>query len=137
MWSFLKSAGKFLGICVVILYVLVNVFMIAGDNARRTEQSQAGYQPEYEYAVGEENVIFMYSLTSCGRCAAKRRELQDSGLAFEEYFIDQDAEKDRELQGKLRRSGFTGYSFGTPVFVINGNVIMNNPPLSKLRSYLK
>lgn len=84
-----------------------------------------------------DNSVIMYSLTTCGRCTMKRRELKAAGIPFEEYFIDQDRAAADKLTRKLIAAGGRGGSIGTPVFEINGKIIQGNPPLRDLQKLLK
>jgi glutaredoxin len=84
-----------------------------------------------------DNSVIMYSLTTCGRCTMKRRELKAAGIPFEEYFIDQDRAAADQLTRKLIAAGGRGGSIGTPVFEINGQIIQGNPPLRDLQKLLK
>ena len=47
----------------------------------------------------------MYSLTTCGFCKAKARELRSERIAFKEYYIDKDKQRQDELNDKLQKAG--------------------------------
>lgn len=48
------------------------------------------------------NELIMYSLTTCGFCKQKARELRAESISFKEYFIDNDKKRMDELNLKLR-----------------------------------
>lgn len=81
--------------------------------------------------------LVMYSLTTCGRCNLKRKELNEARIPFTEYFIDKDNAANKRLWDKINDAGMRMNSVGTPVFEINGELIMNNPPLETLKARLK
>lgn len=61
--------------------------------------------------------LLMYSLRDCPTCERARRELTDEGTAFEERFVDDDPEAQREvLRLTLQRT--------VPVFVRDGKVVI-------------
>jgi glutaredoxin len=76
--------------------------------------------------------IVMYSLTTCGYCNIKRKELRARGIPFVEYFVDTDPARRDELFAKLRDSGFRGGAFGTPTFEVNGRMLPNNPSIETI-----
>lgn len=51
------------------------------------------------------NEVIMYSLTTCGFCKAKARELRSERIAFKEYYIDKDKQRQDELNDKLQKAG--------------------------------
>ncbi len=75
------------------------------------------------------NEVIMYSLTTCGYCKAKVKELDEAGMQYVEYFIDKDPSKKAELSEKLRLAGFEAGGFGVPIFDVHGTMLINNPAL--------
>ena len=78
--------------------------------------------------------LIMYSLTTCGYCKQKVKELNSAGIPFTEYFIDKDANKRKELYEKMARAGFPAQGYGTPLFDAYGHMLPNNPSLAKIIS---
>ncbi len=78
--------------------------------------------------------LIMYSLTTCGFCKQKAKELKSADISFTEYFIDEDYERANELNGKLAKAGYTADSYGTPIFDAYGYMLPNNPSVSKIVS---
>ncbi len=52
------------------------------------------------------NEVIMYSLTTCGYCKQKARELDEADIPYREYFIDKDSNRRDELTSKLQQAGF-------------------------------
>ena len=78
----------------------------------------------------------MYSLTTCGFCKQKVKDLEKQNIKFKEYFIDKDVEKRKELTAKLDRAGFARKRYGTPIFEANGVMLPNNPKMGLIKSKL-
>jgi len=83
------------------------------------------------------NELIMYSLTTCGYCKKKAKELRQENIAFTEYFIDKDNSRMNELNEKLRKAGFKARGYGTPLFDVKGYMLPNNPSLDKIKKYLE
>jgi len=81
--------------------------------------------------------VIMYSLTTCGYCKQKARELDASGIKYHEYFIDVDAKRREELTEKLQKAGFAPRAWGTPILDVHGVILPNNPSLQKIREQLR
>ncbi|KAB7622662.1 glutaredoxin family protein [Alkalilimnicola sp. S0819] len=92
-------------------------------------------EPERERVAVHDQVI-MYSLTTCGYCKAKRRELTNAGIAFQEVFIDLDRSRQDELNAKLEAAGYPPRRYGTPILDVKGFMLPNNPDLGEIRRYL-
>ena len=84
-----------------------------------------------------ENVVVMYSLTTCPYCKQMRALLTRSGIPFTEYFIDTDAERMQEFNQLLAASGALPGSIGTPTFLVNNVFLPNNPGLDVIKRNLK
>lgn len=77
--------------------------------------------------------LIMYSLTTCGFCKQKARELRNENIPFIEYFIDKDKQRNNELTEKLKKAGFKPKSYGTPIFDAYGIMLPNNPSISAIK----
>ena len=84
---------------------------------------------------GSSNLI-MYSLTTCGYCTQKRKELHRERIRFTEYFIDSDRNREKEMTQKLASAGFPPGGYGTPIFEVYGVMMPNNPPLRDIKKEL-
>ncbi|MDQ7988926.1 MAG: DUF805 domain-containing protein [Candidatus Dactylopiibacterium sp.] len=82
--------------------------------------------PAGRYAA--HNRVVMYSLTTCPWCREKREQLTAAGVPFTELFLDTDVAAMRAFEARLREAGHRG-GVGTPSFEINGELLLNNPPL--------
>jgi hypothetical protein len=91
--------------------------------------------PIQRLAVVHDEVI-MYSLTTCGYCKLKARELDDAGISYQEYFIDKDGKRRDELTAKLQHAGFAPRNWGTPILDVKGVMLPNNPSLKKIQGSL-
>lgn len=78
--------------------------------------------------------LIMYSLTTCGYCKQKAKELRLAGIPYTEYYIDKDHKRRVELNDKLSKSGYPAKGYGTPIFDAYGYMLPNNPPVSKITS---
>lgn len=83
------------------------------------------------------NEVTMYSLTTCGFCVQKRRELEEEGIPFREVFLDNDNDVADEMMRKLTTQGFSVARVGTPTLDVNGVMLPNNPDLAEIRRYLR
>lgn len=94
-------------------------------------QSQKGYQ------YGEDhNKVIMYSLTTCGYCKQKVRQLKQENIAFTEYFIDTNPQRRQELYSKLDRAAYPSRNIGTPTFDVHGTLLTNNPSMAAIKQVL-
>ena len=80
--------------------------------------------------------VIMYSLTTCGFCVQKKRELRAAGIRFEEYCIDKDEVKNAELGDKLKLAGYPPKSYGTPILDVHGFMLPDNPSLEEIQRRL-
>jgi len=85
------------------------------------------------YTGNPHDKIIMYSLTTCGYCTQKRKQLTAEKIPFNEYFIDRDLSRRDELTHKLQQAGIRAQAIGTPTFDVHGKMLINNPPLEKIR----
>ncbi len=93
--------------------------------AGRSSAAAGAYDPARDRIV-------MYSLTTCGYCAAKRQEFDAAGMTYSEYFVDQDQGAAQALNEKLLASGHRGGGVGTPIIEVNGVLLPNNPPMEAI-----
>jgi glutaredoxin len=85
----------------------------------------------------EHDRLIMYSLTTCGYCDQKRRDLIAARIPFTEHFIDKDPGRQDEFARKLEKAGIPPQAVGTPSFDARGYMLINNPSLEKIREYLE
>jgi len=87
-----------------------------------------------EGSLGEyHDELIMYSLTTCGYCKKKARELKKQNIPFIEYYVDEDTKRKEELANKLKKAGIQARSYGTPIFDAYGTMLPNNPSISKIK----
>jgi glutaredoxin len=98
--------------------------------------SQANDQSSVKRIPIAHDQVIMYSLTTCGYCKQKGRELDRAGIEYKEYFIDKDHKRRDELTNKLKLAGFEPRSWGTPIMDIKGVMLPNNPSMKKIMKYL-
>lgn len=113
----------------LLIFVLAMAAYGVWDNYH-TEQPAAGL-------VAAHNDVIMYSLTTCGFCKQKGRELQAAGIGYREYFIDKDMERRNELNEKLEKAGLPPRSYGTPILDVHGTMLPNNPSLDRIRQSMR
>lgn len=80
--------------------------------------------------------VIMYSLTTCGYCKAKGKELRQAGIRYSEYFIDEDKSRMNELNDKLEKSGLPPRRYGTPIMDVKGYMMPNNPSMEKIQAQI-
>jgi len=114
----------------IILFVLFSIFFFYafGWQQKNDEIVDVGSRPDYE--------LVMYSLTTCGFCKQKVKELKNERIEFKEYFIDNDDNIKKLVTIKLERAGFAPQRYGTPIFEANGVMLPNNPKMSLIKSKL-
>jgi uncharacterized membrane protein YhaH (DUF805 family)/glutaredoxin len=83
------------------------------------------------------NTVIMYSLTTCGYCEAKRRELDGMGIRYTELFIDGPGNAQEQLSSRLDQAGMPRQSYGTPILEVNGVMLPNNPPMEEIVQHLR
>lgn len=83
------------------------------------------------------NQLIMYSLTTCGYCKIKAKELRAASIPYTEYYLDRNQQKWDELEEKLAKARYPTLSgnYGTPLFDAYGFIVYNNPSIDKLLSY--
>lgn len=91
---------------------------------------------ELSGVAGAHNEVIMYSLTTCGYCKTKAKDMQNEGITFTEYYIDKDFERRDELNEKLQRAGLPPRSYGTPILDVHGTMLPNNPSIKSIRKYM-
>lgn len=114
----------------IIYFVLftIGIGYLYDWQQKNTEVVDVASRPDYE--------LTMYSLTTCGFCKQKVKELNNQRIEFKEYFIDKDNEKMKEVTAKLERAGFAPQRYGTPIFEANGIMLPNNPKMGLIKSKL-
>jgi glutaredoxin len=114
----------------IIFFVLftIGIGFVYGWQQTPNEVVDVASRPDYE--------LIMYSLTTCGFCKQKVKELKNQRIEFKEYFIDKDNKKMKEVTAKLDRAGFAPQRYGTPIFEANGIMLPNNPKMRLIKSKL-
>jgi glutaredoxin len=95
------------------------------------------HTPVLAGVASEHNEVIMYSLTTCGYCKAKARDLKVAGIGFTEYYIDKDTRRRDELNQKLAQAGLPPRQYGTPILDVHGTMLPNNPSLAVIRKTMK
>jgi glutaredoxin len=80
--------------------------------------------------------LTMFSLTTCPYCDEKRNDLQMAGVKFREVYLDKDPGAMEELNEVLNQNNIRVNGIGTPSFVVNGKVMLNNPPMAEIMDAL-
>ena len=80
--------------------------------------------------------VVMYSLTTCPYCDEKRNDLQLAGVKFTKHFLDKDQGAMEQLSQILRENNIQVGGIGTPSFVVNGKVLLNNPSMTEILTAL-
>lgn len=112
----------------LLLFILAMAAYGAWDQYRKA-------QPVAAVATVHDEVI-MYSLTTCGYCKQKRRELESAGIAFTEYFVDKDGTRNAELSRKMEQAGLPPRRYGMPILDVHGTMLPNNPSLETIRRHM-
>ena len=112
-----------------ILLIFVGVAVAWFFSAGRTENIAAKLAPG--------NEVVMYSLTTCGYCTQKRGQLTAAGIPFTEIFLDRDEAQHRKFGELLAAHNVPPGGVGTPSFMVNGELMLNNPGMDELKRKLK
>jgi glutaredoxin len=104
----------------MVVFVVWKLFGQDGDSSKSYGSSTEG--------------IVMYSLTTCGVCDKKRRELKQQGIRFTERFLDKEAGLEQELVDKMQRAGIPPRAIGTPVLDVGGIILPDNPSMDAIRA---
>lgn len=112
------------------------VILLIGYGAFNWYQQHDRVSTGYSYGEPHHQLI-MYSLTTCGYCKLKAKQLKQENIAFTEYFIDVDDKRKAELFDKLEKSGYPSRSFGTPTFDVQGTMLPNNPDMSVIKEAIQ
>jgi glutaredoxin len=83
------------------------------------------------------NQVVMYSLTTCPYCRDKREWMHRAGIPFTEYFVDSDQSKRQELNELMATHRIPAGGVGTPILLVNGDLLVNNPGKDEIRQRLK
>lgn len=126
----MKALLQFLVLCLLFLIGMV-AFMVT-MNPIKTMTGQASASDIEQMVSAQQHEVIMYSLTTCGYCTAKRKEFQERGVRFTEYFLDKDQQAVQQASSKLAMQGYSSAGIGTPLFEINGRMITGNPPIEEL-----
>ena len=132
----------------ISVLVLALAGMLAASQISRLAPMLAAYgihgaQPAAEPVAALEdydphnNTIVMYSLTTCGYCAAKRREFDELGIRYTELFIDADQSARSQLDTRLEQANFPRQTYGTPIVDVNGILLPNNPTIEDIARHLR
>lgn len=104
-----------------------------------TRQVHSGSTPEAtfkaRYDAGRDRIL-MYSLSTCGYCAEKRRLFDRLGVRYTEYMIDEDQAAEDRLTSRMRQAGLPVDAIGTPIIEVNGTLLPNNPDLDEIARHL-
>lgn len=87
--------------------------------------------------LAADNVVVMYSLTTCPYCRKTREWLTKSHIPFQERFLDADEKYMREFNELLAASGAPPGAVGTPTLVVNDVLLINNPEFKRIRQHLR
>jgi uncharacterized membrane protein YhaH (DUF805 family)/glutaredoxin len=98
-----------------------------------TEAGKAAFAARYD--AGRDRIV-MYSLSTCGFCAEKRRQFDSMGVRYSEYIIDQDAAAEARLNDRLQRAGLGNGAIGIPIIEVNGTLLPNNPGFGEIGRHL-
>ncbi len=112
---------------VLLIFIIAGVAYYFGVG--RTENVAAKLAPG--------NEVVMYSLTTCGYCTQKRGQLNAAGIPFTEIFLDKDETQHRKFGELLAAHNVPPGSVGTPSFMVNGELMLNNPRMDELKRRLK
>ena len=98
-----------------------------------------GFSPKYR-EQGPYDTVVVYSLSKgCWKTKRNsdklRRELEDAGIVFTEYFVNEDREALEQLREYARPDGPGEFSYTIPAVDVNGHLLLNNPSLEEITSY--
>ena len=87
--------------------------------------------------MGQNDEIIMYSLSYCKFCKSLSDELNNSGIEFDEYYVDKDKTKRDKLTQTLIKNKIPGGSIKMPVVDLGVVILTNRPSFSEIKSYFE
>lgn len=128
----MKPLFQFIGLC---LLFLIGIFaFLVFENPIRDFGGPSAATIE-EMVSRQQHEVIMYSLTTCPYCTAKRKEFRQYGVKFTEHFLDKDRAIVHKVSRRLALQGKKSGNIPTPLFEINGQLILGNPPIQDLAQY--
>ena len=97
------------------------------------ETGKAAFTQRYD---ASRDRIVMYSLSTCGFCAEKRRQFDSMGVRYVEHIIDEDPAAEARLNTRLHEAGLGNGAIGTPIIEVNGTLLPNNPGFGEIGRHL-
>lgn len=124
-----------IGVAVATLDDLPSVrSLITAHEDEDTAASSAAFMARYD---ASRDRIEMFSLSTCGYCAEKRRLFERMGVRYTEYIIDTDPAAEARLEQRMRSAGLSASNaLGTPIIDVNGTFLPNNPDLEEIARHL-
>ncbi|MBN1524748.1 MAG: hypothetical protein JW904_09705, partial [Spirochaetales bacterium] len=88
--------------------------------------------------LSDVNSICVYGRDTCMNCQALRKSLDNAGVGYTFYNVDNDALRNSEMWDKIRKSGADEKSVLLPVVEVNGTVLVNHPTnVNMLKPYFR
>jgi uncharacterized protein YkwD len=124
-----------------VLFLFAFLVVGCGTNAAAVAQTFGAGGSSVEQTARDDapsgaDEIVMYSLTTCRNSTARRASFERQDIAFTEYFIDDDRKRAREMWAKLFESGYRSHEIRTPIVVVNGHALPNNPSMQEIRQHM-
>ena len=67
--------------------------------------------------------VIVYSISNCPKCAAARALLKRKNIGFEDFNVQEDKEKNKEVVQKLENAGISTDGISAPILDIEGIII--------------
>lgn len=87
--------------------------------------------------MGPNDEIIVYLLSYCKFFKSLSDDLNNSGIEFVEYYVDEDEVKRDELTQKLIKNKIPGGSIKMPVVDLGVVILPNRPSLSEIERYFE
>jgi hypothetical protein len=116
-----------------IFFIVASIAIYSGCDL--IEGSSSSYREQGPY-----DTVVVFSLSKgCWKTKRNsdklRRELEEAGIVFTEYFVNEDREALEQLRDMVRDSEPEVSSYTIPAVDVNGNLLLNNPSLEEITSY--
>ncbi|MCK5857328.1 MAG: glutaredoxin family protein [Bacteroidales bacterium] len=92
----------------IMITTLIGSLSVLSSCKKSTDDEVKEEPPKKEWT------ILLYGRPSCGICSALKADLNSANIAFTEYDVDTQSDKNSEMWAKLSSIGHTG-SVGLPV----------------------
>ena len=113
------------------------LFVVGAYFALQLSGQSISFDKNIADTLASGNQVVMYSLTTCPYCKEKRAWMTRAGIPFTEVFVDTNQSNMQELNELMAKHGVPPGGIGTPIMLVNGDLLVNNPGKDEIKQRLK